>query len=411
MKITHVNLGDSSRQGGTSVATIRLHQALKDKGIESEVLCGFLDENLPQTSLLPKSLWVRLWEAALRPMAYELGLNDLYAVRSFFLKQTTAFKQTDLLHLHCIHHGYFNYLALPTLTAEKPAIYTMHDIWAFTGHCAISYRCDRWKTGCGQCPDLTIMPAVKRDTTQLQWQLKRWVYQRSNLYIVSPSTWITDQLKHSILSHLPTTQIPHGVDIWQFYPLESEQCRAVLKIPVGKRVLMTVGSKSFFKGGDLLPKILKGLPVSLQQELILLVMSTQELDWIHELEIDVVQLGNISNDNLKAIAYSAADLFLFPTRGESFGLVALESLACETPVVAFSVGGVPDVVRHDKTGYLAPPEDVEAFRQGILQLLEDDDLRRKLGQQGRQMAVDEFSLELEARRYIELYEKVLSPQT
>jgi glycosyltransferase involved in cell wall biosynthesis len=298
-------------------------------------------------------------------------------------------------------------MALPYLTSEKPAVYTMHDVWALTGHCSISYKCDRWKTGCGKCPSLDIIPVVNRDSTHVEWQLKKWIYQHSNLTLVSPSTWMTQMVRESMLNHFPIYQIPHGIDLQKCQPLDPNFCRSALGIPSSKAVLMFVGGPSKYKGGDILISTLNGLPESLKTDLVLLIMGEHGVADAKTTGIDICHVGILSSDIIKAIAYSAADLFLFPTRGESFGLVALESIACKTPVVSFRVGGVPDVVRHGITGYLAEPEDVDDFRQGIVQLLEDHTLRTTMGEQGRQIAIEEFSIELEAQRYKVVYEKAL----
>jgi glycosyltransferase involved in cell wall biosynthesis len=110
---------------------------------------------------------------------------------------------------------------------------------------------------------------------------------------------------------------------------------------------------------------------------------------------------------VKAIAYSAADLCVFPTRADNLPLVLQESMAYGTPMVSFNVGGVPDLVRPNVTGYLAKPEDAKDFSQGILQLLEDDTLREKMSANCRAIALQEYPIELQAKRYIELYQQVL----
>jgi glycosyltransferase involved in cell wall biosynthesis len=123
--------------------------------------------------------------------------------------------------------------------------------------------------------------------------------------------------------------------------------------------------------------------------------------------METINLGYISNDAIKAKAYSAADLFLFPTRADNLPLMLQESMACGTPMVSFKVGGVPDLVRPGITGYLAHPEDVVDFRQGIVQLLEDDGLRSHLKKQCRDIALQEYAIELQTQRYAELYQKTL----
>ena len=121
----------------------------------------------------------------------------------------------------------------------------------------------------------------------------------------------------------------------------------------------------------------------------------------------VLNLGYISNDRFKAIVYSAADLFVFPTRADNLPLTLQESMTCGTPMVSFKIGGVPDLVRPGITGYLAQPEDTEDFCNGIVQLLEDQNLRDRLSENCRAITLEEYPLELQAQRYIELYHQVL----
>ncbi len=411
MKLTHINIGPSAREGGgTAVAAMRLHQQLRKYQIDSRMLVGYINQSYPQVSQISRPKWLRPFEGLARRVLPSLGFNELHNFSSFFLNHNPTIRHADLLHLHCMHEGYFNTLALPLLTAEKPAVYTMHDIWAFTGHCSMDLGCDRWKRGCGNCPDLSIAPAVRRDTTRLEWRMKQWAYENSRLSIISPSTWMTQQLQQSTLKHLPIYQIPHGVDLNLLQPYDPLFCRAALNIPDHKKVLMFAGSgprTSFYKGGDLLMKALELLPKSLKNELVLLVMGDVEPSFAKVLDIEICLTGTIEQDSHKAIAYSAADLFLFPSRAESFGLVALESLACMTPVVAFAVGGIPDLVRSEQTGYLAQPENPRDFKQGILELLEDSQLRHRMAQQARRMAVEEFSIELSTQRHLRVYEQIL----
>ena len=124
--------------------------------------------------------------------------------------------------------------------------------------------------------------------------------------------------------------------------------------------------------------------------------------------LPVRDLGYLADDHLKAIAYSAADLLLFPTRADVFGLVSIESQACGTPVVSFRVGGVPDHVRPGETGFLAEPEDALGFRDGIALLLENEAARHRMSERCRASALQDFDLSLEAARHSNLYELILS---
>lgn len=408
MRITHINHGDSARlTGGTAVATMALHEALRRLGIESNVWCRWLDARVPGVSDLPVPRWSQGVDALLRPLGRAAGLNDVHAVSAFLLSRAPAFQRTDLLHLHCMHEGYLSLLALPWLAEHKPTVYTMHDTWAFTGHCAVLDGCERWQTGCGECPALDAPPAVRRDATRIEWRLKQRAWERAALTLICPSRWMVDVVGRSMMSRHPVHHVPHGVDIQRLRPLERARARAALGIPPGRRVLMVVGSASRYKGGDALLAVLRGFPATLRRELALLVMGDGADGLARDCGIDARQLGQVIDSGTKALAYSAADVFLFPTRGESFGLVALESLACGTPVVSFGVGGVTDHVRHERTGLLAAPGDVRGFADAVRALLEDPARREAMGRDARAMVVDEYTVELEAKRHLAIYRQVL----
>jgi len=243
----------------------------------------------------------------------------------------------------------------------------------------------------------------------LEWTLKNWAYDHSRLAIVSPSSFQTEQAKQSMLKRFPIHQIPHGIDTKIYQPLDREECRRLLGIPKEKRILMFAATalNMINKGGGLLMGALKLLPNSLKAEVVLLTLG-EGGEAIQELAgVDTVSLGYVANDRLKTIAYGAADLFVQPSRAESFSLVVQESMACGTPVIAFQVGGIVDLVRPGLTGYLAKLEDPEDFSNGIRQLLEDDSLRTDMSLNCRRIALQEYSIELQVQRHMELYSQLL----
>jgi glycosyltransferase involved in cell wall biosynthesis len=157
----------------------------------------------------------------------------------------------------------------------------------------------------------------------------------------------------------------------------------------------------------LLLKALQNLPESLKAETVLLTIGSSSEALSEAVGMTNLNLGYVSSDRFKSIAYSAADLLIFPTRADNLPLVLQESIACGTPMVSFKVGGVLDLVRPGVTGYLAQPEDAQDFCNGIVQLLEDENLRQSMGENCRAIALKEYPLELQAQRYIELYRQVL----
>ena len=145
MKILHVHASDFGRGGG-NIAMRRFHHALTESGVDSKILCGNKTLESAASVAIRRSPLVKVVEGGLRRITSRLGLNDLHCISSFGIRDMDAFRDADILHLHCIHGGFFNYLALPGLTANKPTVITFHDMWHFTGHCANSYDCERWES-------------------------------------------------------------------------------------------------------------------------------------------------------------------------------------------------------------------------------------------------------------------------
>jgi glycosyltransferase involved in cell wall biosynthesis len=403
MNVLHIN--GSDLVGGAAIAANRLHNGLLAKGVDSHLLVGSISSESDRVATVPQRHFL---ENQLARITWRLGLNYINILSTFKISRHPFYEQADVLNFHNLHDNYFNYLAISSLTARKPAVFTLHDMWSFTGHCSYSYDCERWKTGCGRCPHLDVYPTVPRDNTRIEWKLKKLVYDRANLSIVTPSNWLTEQARQSILARFPIHNIPNGVDTDVYKPLNSEQSRLGLGIPVDKKVLL-FGAQSLHdtrKGGDLLLKALQSLPGTLRSEILLLVMGEGGEKIAKSVDIQTRQLGYITSDSAKALAYSAADVFIFPTRADNLPLVLQESMACGTPMVSFRVGGVPELVRHYETGLLAEPGDANALSESILHLLEDSHLRNRLSRRCREIALEEYSLELQIVRYIELYNQL-----
>ncbi|MEH2421030.1 MAG: glycosyltransferase [Nostoc sp.] len=414
LNILHIN--NCFGLGGAFIAAYNLHQGLSRAGIQSffaykdEIEGVFREKAKDLKNTVEIVQRNNQFVDLANSIATRVGLNFFANPSIAALKHQACYQNASLLNFHTIHDDYFSYLMLPSLTRDKPGVCTLHDMWSFTGHCAYSYDCSKWQTGCGKCPYPNALPAIERDATSLEWKLKNWAYQHSNLTIVAPSRWVAECAKQSMLNCFPIHYIPYGIDTVAYQPLDQQQCQSELGIPQHKKVLI-FGAQDLTnrrKGSDLLLKALSRIPKSLKAEIVLLTFGDQAKAISNLAEIEVLHLGYISSDRLKAVAYSAADLFLFPTRADVCGLVGLEAAACCTPTVAFNVGGVPDYVRPGITGYLAKPEDTDDFCNGIVQLLEDVNLRDRMNQNCRKVAVEEYSLEVQAQRYIQLYQQILN---
>lgn len=404
MNILHINQSDII--GGAAIAAHRLHKGLLHQGIQSRLLVDRAQNNNDLVSELVRK---RYLEGLSGRVGYHLGLNCISLMGSFKIPDHHFYAESDILNFHNLHGDYFNYLSIPKLTRDKPAVLTLHDMWSFTGHCAYSFDCDRWKTGCGSCPYLDSCPSTGRDSTQIEWKLKRWVYNRSNLTIISPSKWLAKLASESLLKRFSIHHIPNGIDTDTYKPLDSEACRSALGIPNKKKVILFTAHslRDPRKGSDLLLSALQKLPDTIKSEILLLTMG-EGGDRLASLSgIQTMPLGYIGGDHLKAIAYAAADISICPTRADNLPLVLQESMACGTPMVSFDVGGVPEVVRPGITGLLAKAEDSGDFSEKIVQLLTDEQMQQRMADSCREIALNQFSIGLQAKRYAAVYQEIL----
>jgi len=415
-----LQINSSVNIGGASRVMYRLHQRFKRLGHTGHILTksrGIREQDIHLIADVTgerRSLLGRLTAKARWYIDGWLGMPGLYRSTKRILK-TKIFQQTDVVHLHNLHGRYFDYGVLPTFAALKPVVWTLHDMWALTGHCAYAYDCERWKTSCFDCPLLKgtgrylVEPVPTLiDRTRVIWRNKQRLYRRASLHIVTPSCWLCTLAKNSILSEMASIQcIPNGVDLDVFYPRDRAMARNALDIaPDAKVILFTSASiLDNRKGFTYLLKALHTIPDT--SSIVLLTMGTRGSVSEEFGSFKCRELGRLNDEGLQSLAYSAADLFVLPTLADNQPLVVIESLACGTPIVSFDVGGVPEMVRHTDTGYLARYKDAQDLSRGIQMLLDDDARRAQMRHRCRKVAEQEYSLELQAKRHLALYQKAI----
>lgn len=408
MNVLHIHSHCGNGGGsGAEVALGRLQKALLAQGVDSHILCKWLTEPSDRIHRIPRSLPTRTMESVGNRLALRFGLNEIAFLGTSSIFRHPAYQAADVVHLHTMLGNYLSYLHLPRLCREKPVVFTTHDMWAFTGHCTVARDCERWRTGCGECPYPDEYPRVRKDNTRLEWKLKRWVYGRSHLRIHTLSTKQTQDVSEGLLGKYPITMIPHGIDTTQFRPRGRAMARGVLGIEEGDFVIMVAaaGLDRPAKGIDLLTKALEHIPEDERSHMVVLAMGTSDARFLNESGCRVMPMGHVGGDDLKSILYSAADILVSPSRGESFGLTVLESMACGTPCVTFGVGGLLDLVRPEETGLLADPENPEALARAIQDMEQNLDLRTAMGVRCRTVVETEYGLEQSARAHIRMYDE------
>ncbi len=416
MRILQINT--HAGQGGAGRVMCRLHHALNRRGHRSRIVARSRAQKEANVYCLDDVTRIR--PPVLMRIVRGLGwrIDKWFDVPTLHLTTrrllaSRLFQTSDVIHLHNLHGRYFNYHLLPALTAAKPTVWTLHDMWAFTGHCAYSYECDRWRKGCHHCP---LLKPNKRalvepgptlvDRTRQVWRRKRVIYRHSRFSVVTPSRWLQRLAQESIVGEGRTVHfIPNGVDLEVFKPIERVQARAHFGIPQEARVILFAAEKTTSKRKGFL-YLLQALD-RLRDPAVVLVVMGKPSDRSLPPRFRVVELGFIQDEVTQSLAYNAADLFVFPSLADNQPLVLIEALACGTPVVAFDAGGIPEMVRHMETGYLARYKDAADLSHGIETLLNDEEMHCRMRIRCRQIAEAEYGLDLQAERYLELYEQIL----
>jgi len=411
MKIALVSNRDTV--GGDARAAYRLHQGFRSIGLDSKMLVQlkFGDD---ESVIGPKSGLPR-YQEILRTHLDQLVCR-FYPGRSKTIGFSPAIftggmpksvlkLSPDIIHLHRITGGFFRIESLKKIKA--PLVWTLHDSWSFTGGCDCTGDCLRYQQSCGKCP---ILGSDREfDLSRWIWKRKQKAWEGINLTVVTPSAWLKKRgSQSSLFKRRRIEVIPNGIDVHRFYPVKKEMARKLLGLPAEKKLILFTAMKlnDPHKGGRYLLEASRALSnaASDQPELVFLGSSTMRND---ALPLKANYLGRLQDDASLALVYSAADLLVAPYTEDNFPNVVLEAMACGTPVVGFDAGGIPEIVEHQKTGYLAKSEDVSDLVHGITWTLDDFKRWQSLSKAARKKVEDEFEIKKIANRYLTLFEELL----
>lgn len=413
MKILHLSTFDIV--GGAARAAYRIHHGLRNTGIDSWMLVqkrvskdNFVIE--PQTAVGKASGRVRSELNKLALHSYSsanISIFDPQIVPDRLLPRISQIN-SDIINLHWVSNGYLKPETLARI--NKPLVWTLMDMAPFTGGCHYTQGCERYTQTCGSCPQLGSLKL--RDLSHHILQRKFSAWKNLNLTVVSPTQWLFKCAKSSTLfKDIRVEVIPFGLDIRKYKPINKQAAREVLNLPQNKKLILfgaVSAIKDHRKGFHLLQPALQILSQSSYEgQAEIVVFGSSEPSKPCFLGLPTHYLGHLSDDVSLALAYSAADVMVVPSVQEAFGQTASESLACGTPVVTFRETGVADIVDHQQNGYLATPFEVKDLADGIAWVLEDSERHLSLSHNARQKAIQEFSMELQAYRYKNLYEELI----
>lgn len=331
------------------------------------------------------------------------GFNGCFAWFETYklLKKIDEFKP-DIIHLHNLHDSYINFPMLFSYIKKHnvPTVWTLHDCWAFTGQCPhfTLVKCDKWKAGCHNCPQYKEYPASLYDNTKKMWQLKKkWFTGVKNMTIVTPSRWLARLAQESYLKEYSIRVINNGIDLNVFKPTQSN-FRERYEIPAEKHIILGVSfAWGYRKGLDCFVEMAEKLG---EQYQIVLVGTDDEID--KNLPHNIISIHRTQNQKELAEVYSAADVFVMPTREENYPTVNMEAIACGTPVVTFDTGGCAETV-DTSTGIIVSVNEIDKLIEAI-----DVISQEQINPEVCKKKARNYSQDLKYMEYLELYSHVIS---
>ena len=404
MNVLTITTWDSS---GEQFNGYLVHQELLRQGHQSDMAVMHKEKDDSTIHILGSRL-ARFFDRTVIKVVEELlGIRCLLPISGWSLLLKKYYRDSEIIHLQMIHgNPFFSLLLIPLIGRHHRIVWTLHDPWMLTGHCVHPLDCTRWRSGCGDCPDLARTFRIARDGTGLMWRLKARVIASSNPTIVVASRWMQEMVRKSpVFSHLPCHLIPFGIEGTFADKMTRPSARQSLGIPADATVIAFRyrGDAEPFKGVSYIEEAL--LKIRFDKPVYLLTIDQKGgLERLRD-RYKVIELGWVEDRRTVIEALTAADLFLMPSVAEAFGMMAIESMACGTPVIVFEGTALPDVI-HAPQGGIAVPRDAGALAGAIEMVLGDRELYESLVENGRRIVREEYSVEQYTQRHIDLYRQL-----
>lgn len=402
--------------GGAARAAFRLHSGLKGLEVDSTMVVQRKWSDDPKVEL-PSSKLQQFFQRA-RPELDQIATWRYTSPKSLFspawvpdgVVARVRKLRPDIVNLHWITAGFLRIESLVKFTT--PLVWTLHDMWAFTGGCHYDGGCERFSVGCGACP---VLRSDRRDDLSRRvFRRKEAAWRNLNLVIVSPSQWLADCAKRSLLFGRARVEvIQNGIDLGVFKPIDRQVARQVYQLPAHKRIVLfgAVGASSDKrKGLDVLRTALARMAQQGHKDLMLVVFGASEGDAIPGFESATRYVGSLRDDVSLSVLYAAADVFVAPSFQDNLPNTVVEALACGVPCVAFRTGGMPEMIDHLSNGYLAEPFDPEDLANGIAWVVGDESRWCTLALRARDKAQACFRVERQAQNYLDLYKDLLDAE-
>jgi len=399
-KILSIN---STNRGSTGRIMTQITKQAREAGYDAYMAYGRGDEPFDEKSIKIGRKVDIYWHGLVTRVTGKHGFSSKKATKSFLEKVDEI--EPDLIHLHNIHGYYLNIELLFRYIKEKriPVIWTLHDCWPFTGHCAhFDYvGCNKWKTGCYKCPQLDTYPrSLFVDHSEQSYRKKKELFENvENMTLVTPSKWLKDLVGESFLRRYQTLIINNGVDTEVFSPKACK--KSSFGIGEGKFVILGVAAHFTPRKGL---KYFLEIADKLDENTVIFLIGLNKKQ-LRSLPKNITGIERTENIERLVEAYSIADVFVNPTLEDTFPTTNLEALACGTPVITFRTGGSPESI-DDKTGIVAEKDDTDGLLNAIKSIKSKG--KEYYAKSCRKQVIGNFDSNDRFREYIEkVYRKAL----
>jgi len=390
-------IGTTDILGGAAKVSWEIKSALEQAGHTVTMFVADKRSTDPKVKIIPRQKCRKV-------------LGFIFATENFistdWILETDEFKNADIVHCHNLHGRFFNLQTLQKMSQLKPVVWTLHDEWALTPHCAYTLEGAEMKNGLYICPSLDTPPRILWDNSNKLALEKTALYKESKLNIVTPSNWLKERVERTILSEQNISLIPNGIDTTTFVKCDKTKARELLNLPQDKKIVLflaTAGKANTWKGWRYTEEVI----THYQDKDDVLFLNVG--NFIEEkTENNVEYRLHVSDPKQLALYYSAADVLLFTSIAENFPLVILEAMSCGLPIVAFDVGGVAEVVEHTENGFIARYQNSQDLIEGVnwvLHLASDESVM--ISKHSAEKVRTEYDVKLMTDDYLELYKKLL----
>ncbi len=402
-------ISTSDLHGGAAIAAFRLMNALQTKGMNVKMLVRdkrSSNRNVIEVGNKNKNKWNFLWEQGKIFLANRFSQKNLFdiSIANTGVSVTTLpeFQHADIIHLHWINQGMLSLKELKNIfTSGKKVVWTMHDMWPFTGICHHAGDCANYQQACGLCPYL--VDATPHDLSNKIFKQKQVAYSSRNITFVACSNWLKDLAKKSPLTTDHTVvSIPNPIDTEYYYPKDKIDVRKKMRLPIHKKIVLFAAVKTSDKrkGTDYLIEASRIIKQHTDNVLFLIAGNNgKEIE--NQLALPAQSMGFVAPENMPDI-YNAADVFVTPSLQENLPNTIMEAMACGTPCVGFRIGGIPEMIDHLETGYIAEYKNADDLAKGLFWTLFEADTKT-LSANAREKTLKAYAQEKIAEQYKKIY--------